>query len=138
MGEEKIKKLYLQYENLKSEMNVLITEKNMIENKLNELNVTLDVIEELEKMKKGDRILASLGSGIFVEANVADVKELIVNIGARALRKMSIEDTKKFIREKIRDLENVSQEMETRLAKNLQMLQAIEQKLEEMSKREKK
>ncbi len=131
---ESIEELYVKYEEAKSGLNSLLAERNLLENNLAELKTTLQVLDEFEKIKKGDEILSTIGSGIFVRTSIIDPTEIVVNVGAKILKKMSLEDAKVFVNERITSVENVMNEMDQKIAELANSLQMIEEKIQEKYK----
>ena len=68
--------------------------------------------EGLDKIKgnKGEEILANIGKGVFVKAEIKE-KELIVDIGNRILVKKSPEETKKVINHQIEQMDDIKKQL---------------------------
>jgi len=73
---------------------------------LNDLNKGLDDLVG----KKGKEILAQIGRGIFVKANLAS-EDLTVDIGGKKFVKKSIPQTKEMIGKQIGKLEDVYEQL---------------------------
>ncbi len=131
---EKLEELYIRYEEVKNSLNSLLAERNVLDNELTELNLTLNVLDEFKNLKKGSEILSPIGSGIFVKSSVVDNEELIVNVGAKVLKNMELKEAKDFIDRRIKSVEKVMKEMDQKIAELAQSLQIIEQKLQEVYK----
>ncbi|MBU1199087.1 MAG: prefoldin subunit alpha [Nanoarchaeota archaeon] len=59
-------------------------------------NVILS-LKDLEKLKKGDSILAPMTNGIFVKAKLEDNKEVRVNVGSNTVVTKTIPETIKML-----------------------------------------
>jgi len=82
-----------------------------VEENIVELN---SLIFDLDEIKKGKEVLAQVGKGIFVNANLTS-DELTVNVGERNFVKKNIPETKKLIKEQLSKLENVKKELEMKI-----------------------
>lgn len=81
-------------------------------NELNSLNLGLDDL----KGSVGKEIIASIGKGIFVKANLKS-EDLIVDIGGRNFVKKSIPDTKKILKKQLKKLDDIKKELSDNLEK---------------------
>jgi len=94
-----------------------------VEESLNEL-VSLDAGLDEMKGSIGKGVLAQVGRGIFVEAEIKS-EDLTVNVGDKNFVKKSIPETKKILQEQIGKLNSIREELESKMdevqeeAKNL-------------------
>ena len=95
---------------------------------LESLNLGLNDIKD----SKGKEILASIGKGIFVKAQLLS-EELILDVGGKNFVKKDIPETKKIIEEQIKKLQEIKKELEEKLEEiNKEMISLL------LSAREKK
>ena len=95
---------------------------------LESLNLGLNDIKD----SKGKEILASIGKGIFVKAQLLS-EELILDVGGKNFVKKDIPETKKIIGEQIKKLQEIKKELEEKLEEiNKEMISLL------LSAREKK
>ena len=118
---------------------------SMFEQHIGNLRQQLSAVEEsliyleslnsgLEDIKnsKGKEILASIGKGIFVKAQLLS-EELTVDVGGRNFVKKDISETKKIIEEQIKKLGEIKKELEEKIEEiNKEMISLL------LSAREKK
>ena len=118
---------------------------SMFEQHIENLRQQLSAIEEslvyLESLdlglndikdSKGKEILASIGKGIFVKAQLLS-EELILDVGGKNFVKKDIPETKKIIGEQIKKLQEIKKELEEKLEEiNKEMISLL------LSAREKK
>lgn len=81
---------------------------------MNSLSSGLDEIQEVIKKKGKKEILAPIGRGVFVEAELLSDK-LTVDVGNGTFVKKSIPETKKIIKTQIKKLEDVKKELDKRM-----------------------
>lgn len=107
----------------------LMTKLNMFEYQIQQLQQQLQAVEqaisELSELNKGleeligkkdNEIFATVGRGIFVRAKILS-EELIVDIGNGNLVKKSITDTKRILKDQIKKLHNIKDEINSEIKK---------------------
>ena len=115
----------------------------LIEQEAQQLNQQLQVVEqhvlEMQKLKDGletlenskeKKILAGIGKGMYVPAEITD-KKLIVEVGNKNLVKKSIPDAKKLIDEQLKKLDGVKKQI---LAKTEELQAQMMMLMQEVSK----
>ena len=110
MNQEKI----IQIQMIEQEANQLNEQVRLIEQNIREMAELKESLEEIEKLKKGDEILANLGKRIFIPVEVKD-KNLIVDVGNRKFVKKSVLETSRIIDEQTEDLMNARGQIAGRL-----------------------
>src|SRR3989344_375280 len=105
-AEKKIQRKYLQLQLLKQEFNALIEEKNLIDNKVTEIATTINALEQLSAVKKGDEIWSSLGSLSFVKSDITDTDNVLVGVGAGVVLTKKREQAAEMLKERIKELDD--------------------------------
>jgi prefoldin alpha subunit len=101
----------------------LIMKFQIFEQQIENLNQQLQAVEEgilemgsldigLNELsgKKGEKILAPIGRGIFVHATL-ESEELLVDVGEKNFVKKNIQETREIIKNQIEKLEKVKEEL---------------------------
>ncbi|HLD49510.1 MAG TPA: prefoldin subunit alpha [archaeon] len=105
-AEKEIQRKYLQLQLLKQEFNALIEEKNLIDNKVTEIATTINALEQLSAVKKGDEIWSSLGSLSFVKSDITDTDNVLVGVGAGVVLTKKREQAAEMLKERIKELDD--------------------------------
>ena len=100
-----------------------------VKNGISELNELEKGLSEITGAK-GKEILAQIGRGIFVRAKVLS-EDLIVDIGEKNFVKKNVSGTKDTIKEQIKKLESVQEELEMNLERTKTEFSEIVNKYEE-------
>tara|TARA_Y100000310_G_scaffold271596_1_gene286146 strand:+ start:2018 stop:2383 length:366 start_codon:yes stop_codon:yes gene_type:complete len=103
----------IQLQMMQQEAQQLEQQSQIIEQNLNEMNDLKKGLEELETSEEKE-ILAGLGKGIYIPAEIKD-KKLKVEVGKGNFVKKSIPDTKKIIEEQIEKLNQVKIQISERV-----------------------
>ena len=95
--EEKLQKLYLEFQMVDQSIKQLEKQSMTLNNQLMELMVTKQALEETKNIKEGTEVLAPLSSGIYIKTQLKDNKNFIVNVGSNVTAVKNIDSTKKLI-----------------------------------------
>ncbi len=124
--EEKQQEVMYQLSFFEQQMNNLNQQLDAIEKAIVEMTSLKKGMDEL-KGQKGEEILAHLGKGIYVKAELIS-EEFLVDIGNKSFVKKNIETTKELINEQIEKLGGVKQEIKTNLDElNKEILKMIDE-----------
>ena len=82
IDERDVQRKYIQLQLFKQQLTTLIEQKNIINERISELTISIDALKKLGNVKKDQRIMTTLGSSVFVSANIQDSDNVLVNIGA--------------------------------------------------------
>ena len=110
MNQEKI----FQIQMIEQEANQLNEQFQLIEQNIKEMNDISESLGEIEKLKKGDEILANIGKKIFIPVDIKE-KNLIVEVGNKKFVKKNISETIKIIQEQVGNLMNARGQIMERL-----------------------
>ena len=127
--EEKLQKLYLEFQMLEQQIKQLEKQSNSLNNHLVELMSTSQSLEELKKVGEKSEILIPISTGIYAKAELKGKDSFIVNVGANIAINKDLESTKKIISDQVKEIgqvhENVSQELQNHIQKAASMEQEI-------------
>ena len=138
MNQEKISKdsqekmMELQF--LEQQAKQIEQQVHTIQNNMSELNALKDALSDLSNVKKGESIFVPLGSGFFISADMAENKEVLMNVGSKTLIKKSYSDATKLIDKQIKELEKALPQFEGEMSKLSLKAQSIQQELQKLQK----
>lgn len=90
----------IEYKALDSRIKELEQNIMIVEQQISELQLSQISLDELENIKNGTEMRAPIGPGIFVKANLADNKKVLLDLGAKVLCKKSIPEVKEILQQK--------------------------------------
>jgi prefoldin alpha subunit len=114
MNEEQKRQLELQL--LQQHMEELQNQLQSLKNQLAELTSLRQDLDHIEQIKN-KKSLVPLGAGIFIESDIKEVKDVLLNIGANIIVKKDINTAKKILDKQIKDLEKIASQLENSLIK---------------------
>ena len=103
---------------------------NTVQSQIIELNALKDTLEGLSKVKKGTGIYVPLGSGLFIQADMSDNKELLMNVGTKTLIKKPYSESNKLIEKQVKELEHTLPQIEREMSKLQLKGQALQQEVQ--------
>ena len=125
------------------EMQSKIMEIGMLENKLKQLEQSLNFVDqqimelqviqmtinELKKAKKGQEIMFPLGKNVFIKGKL-DEHEILVNIGGNAVVKKNEEQAKEVVERQKLQLSSLREEIAVEMERIIEQISLIEKSLQ--------
>lgn len=131
--EEKMQKLYLEFQVLNNTIKQLENQNNVVDSQLMELAVTSQSIDELKNIKKGTEILIPISTGIFAKAELKDNEKFIVNVGSNITLKKDIDSTKKLVQSQIEDLRKLQEDLINELQNSTSKAAVLEREINKIA-----
>jgi prefoldin alpha subunit len=132
VDEKEVQKKYIMLQLMKQQLNALAEQKNLINEKIAELAVSIDALKKLENVKEGQNIMATLGSNVFISADIHDTEKVLVNIGNGILARKSREDAIIFLQGNMEEIGNIDKELTSEINKYVAEIQKLEPELQKM------
>lgn len=128
--QEEFQAKYIQLQVLKQQLAAFIEEKNVIDEKYNEMNVTIDALHKMEDVTNGEEIWSSIGSGAFVRSDIKDIEKVLVAIGAGVVVRERRERAIEILQERLDQLTNLNHEIITEATKFSRAIHQLEKEVE--------
>jgi len=132
-NEEKLQKLYVEFQILSQHIKQLEEKSTALNNQLMELAVTSQSIEDMKKVKQGTDILVPLSSGIYAKAQLKDSKNFIVNVGSNVTTLRDVDSTKKLIEDQIDEIKKLHEQLVEELQNNTSKAVLLEQEINKIA-----
>jgi len=111
--QEKQQELMFKFQMFEQQIRQIQEQMQAVEQGMADMTNLIVGLEEL-KGKTGKEILASVGKGIFVKANLIS-EELIVDVGGKNFVKKNIPDTIQIIKDQVKKLENAKEVLDSNM-----------------------
>ncbi|MCH8003836.1 MAG: prefoldin subunit alpha [Nanoarchaeota archaeon] len=131
--EEKLQKLYVEFQILSQHIKQLEEKSTALNNQLMELAVTNQSLGDIKKVKQGTDILVPLSSGIYAKAELKDSKNFIVNVGSNVTTLRDVDSTKKLIEDQINEIKNLQEQLVEELQENTSKAALLEQEINKIA-----
>ena len=102
---------YIELQILKQQVSSLIEQKHAIDERENELNVTLDALRKLDTVNKGNEMWSSIGSGTFVRSDIKDNEKVFVAIGAGLVMKETVPKSIEILELRLHEFNDINNEV---------------------------
>ena len=136
MTDEKDRERLVRYQVLHQRIQVLDNRRNLVLNRLIEVENTLFSLDELKQQKNKD-IFLPLGSGVHASGSLKNVDNMIVLIGADVAIDMSFDKAKNTLEDNKKVLEDGLKTIEDELDKLAEELMNLEPQVQEIVQRRK-
>lgn len=94
------------YEAEKAKLDALNRQMTTFQNIMRETIGAIQSIDEIEQTKKNDKILVSLGAGVYKEATIEQDNSVIRSISGNVLKKSSLKETKQYLEKKKKEVQS--------------------------------
>ncbi|HLD15679.1 MAG TPA: prefoldin subunit alpha [Candidatus Nanoarchaeia archaeon] len=109
---EDLQRKYIEFQLFDQQLKQFQQQLQILRQQLNELSNLDEHLNEIDKVKEGSKIMAPLGAGVFVKAEIKDNKNVLMNVGAKTLTAKPINEAKEIVGVQVKELSNVIKEME--------------------------
>ena len=136
--EEKVQKLYMEFQILSQRIRQLEKQNEALNNNLMELMVTNQSLDDIKSIKEKTEILVPISSGIYAKADIKESDSFLVNVGANTVLVKDLKSTKEIIESQIGEVrklqESLAEQLQEMVAKASSMEQEINQIASEIQK----
>ena len=129
MNKEDLQKKLIEFQILNQQVNQMQQQFIALQSQAEDIKNLKTSLDEIEKTKIGNKILAPLSSGILIEASLNNNKEVIISLGANVTLKKTIPEAKKFIQDQENQLNLVLSQLEHDLQQYAAACMQLEQEI---------
>jgi len=127
---------YIELQILKQQVSSLIEQKHAIDERENELNVTLAALRKLDTVKKGNEMWSSIGSGAFVRSDIKDIEKVLVAIGAGLVVKESVPKSIEILELRLHEFSDINNEVVQQINTLVSRMSKLETELQKIAGKE--
>ncbi len=131
--EKEFQRKYLQLQLYKHQLNAYAEEKGKIDNRIAELRMTIDALENIGKINKGEEIWSPLGSSTFVMSDIKDTENVLVNIGAGVVIKSTRQRSIEILQSRLDEIEDVSRSLIAEMVKYSEEVEKLEPEVQKLA-----
>jgi prefoldin alpha subunit len=113
---------------LESKLKGLAQQREILASKIMEVRSTLASVDEIVR-NQGD-ILFPVGSAAYVHGNIKDGKNIVVEIGAGVALEKDVEDARKTLEARLKELEDVFVNLQNEISRVSSVMDEIQSNLE--------
>ena len=127
---------YIELQILKQQVSSLIEQKHAIDERENELNVTLDALRKLDTVNKGNEMWSSIGSGTFVRSDIKDNEKVFVAIGAGLVMKETVPKSIEILELRLHEFNDINNEVVQQINTLVGRMSKLETHLQKLAGKE--
>ncbi len=131
MTEKELQEKILTYRVMEARVDGLVKQRDMLINKIMELQSTLNSIDDLKK-SDGD-VIFPIGSEAYKVARAIEKDKLIVEIGANIALEKTTEEGKIILDKRKKELENFINQVQQEIAKVSNAISQLQPEIQEMA-----
>ena len=126
-------KKYMQYQIARQYITALAEEKAALEAKLAELSMTINSMQQLKGIKKGEEMWSMMGSDVFVTSDIKDISTAIIGVGAGIYVKKPVDEAVKTLNARHTELAEVNKQLRMEIKVLNAQLIRLEPEIEAMA-----
>jgi prefoldin alpha subunit len=130
--EEQLQAKYYEFQVANQQIQQLQQQQQMLDEQLAELNHTLEGLEDIGKAKPKETILVPIGQGMFSKAQLADNKNLLINVGSNIIVSKDIASAKAIVGERRQAVDIYMENTNSSIAELVKKARKLEVELQEI------
>ncbi len=133
---EEMQRKALEFQILREELEAYQGEAVKLIEQETELRTTKNAVQQLQKLKKGTEIKVPLGSGIYVDAKLGDVKALVAGVGGELFLEKEPKEALELLEGRIGKVDDETTRMAAQMQVISNALQQLKKEIEENAGKE--
>ena len=138
MEEKDMQRKYLQMQLMKQQLNGLLEEKSILDEKRSEIMISIEATKKLGSIGKGQEIWAPLGSAAFARSDIKDTEKVMIGIGAGVVVERNKDDAVGILEQRLGELDELDHTMTAEINKFSDQITNIEIELQKAAQQENK
>jgi prefoldin alpha subunit len=134
---KKLQEKYAEFQLVNQQIQQLQEQLNNIWQQVQELNKLDESLKEIQKVKKGSKILIPLGASIYFEGSIEDTSKAVMGVGAGVCVKKNTEDACKLVEEQMKELNDIENQLSQRLNHIISYAQKLQSEMSGLVKEQK-
>lgn len=126
MPDQEVQNNIQQLQALRKRVESLIQTKEILKTEIEELNETLESLDEIRDVDGDEEVFIPLGSGSYALGEITETEKVLVNVGGSAIIKEDISDAKDIIEGKKKDFREQISETDDAIQKAEKKLQKLQ------------
>ncbi len=131
-NEQEIQKKYVEYQTIEQHISKLQEQLSVINQQIENIVTLAATLQELSKAKSGAKTYSQIGPGVFVQTELKENKNVLVNVGADVVVVKTIEETKTDVEKQLSELKGVVANVTNEIEKFTLYYQNLQQEIKGM------
>lgn len=138
MDEQTAQRKYMQLQLFKEQLEGMVKQKQLVDEKAEELMNTVHSLTAFKSVDKESEAWSPMGSGVFVESEIKDTKEVAIAIGAGVVIKKNIGDAIKTVTKRLKEIQEVDEEITGKLQNTINNINSLQEELKDFIEEQEK
>ena len=130
---QEVQKKYFELQALDQQIKQIEQNIGILEKQLLEIGNLAENIEEIKKMEKNSKMFSPIGPGIYIESELKDTSEILVNIGSNTMVKKKPDEAKKILLQQKEELQKILETIKIELNNHHAKFQELQASINELS-----
>jgi prefoldin alpha subunit len=120
-----------QYQQIQQQMEEIQEYLEQVDQSRENVESSIEAIQDLENVEEGDEILAPIGRGAFVTAEIKDTDNVVTNIGGDTYQKRENEEAADALGKEKEKLNETKEELQSNLQELQQQMQQMQMQMQQ-------
>lgn len=130
---EELQEKYIELQMLKQQIAAYVEQKQALDERENELNMTIDALKKIPGIGRGNEMWSSIGSGAFVRSDIKDIEKVLVAVGAGVVAKETMPRAIEILESRLAELRSVSQQIVEQANALVERISELEPQMERLA-----
>jgi prefoldin alpha subunit len=135
-GQEAMQEKVILYQILQKHMESLGQNASLLERRYEELEMTRQALEDINKLKEKNDILVPVGSGFFARGKISDSQSMLADMGAGVFMDKDPASSKSLLEDRKKEIEKLADELQHEMNEVSSRINSLAMELEQASHQE--
>ncbi|MBD3207458.1 prefoldin subunit alpha [Candidatus Bathyarchaeota archaeon] len=132
--ERRLRQLIGEIQMMEGSVNALQQRLQLLNAAVSELNMAQNSLKDLKDIDKGSPLLVPVGGGVFMNAELGEIKKVIVDLGADVSMEMNYDRAVEDVGERLSEMEDAQNSVREQLSQIIAQMQSHQQMAERLSR----
>ena len=138
MTQEQLQQKYLQLQLTEQQIRQLQQQIMVLEQQILEFKTVEESLNNLSKTKNNTPLFSPLGLGMFLQTELKNNKEIIMNVGSKVIVKKPIIEAKEILKKQTKEVENTIILLKEQMSNSISMINSLSKDIETSTSKLKK
>lgn len=138
MTEEQLQQKYLQLQLVDQQAKQLQQQILTLEHQILEFKTIEESLNNISKTKNNTSLYSPLGLGMFIQAELKNNKEILMNVGSKTIVKKTIPEANDLLKKQTKQIEDAIKTLKAQLSNSIAMITKLSKEIETSTSKLKK
>ena len=128
---EEIQRAYIEFQIIEQQLKQSQQQILLLQQQTEELNILIDNLENLKKLKPNTSSYSHLGPGIAVKTKIEEPDHVLISVGSKTMVKKTIPEAQKSIKKQLDDVQEFTKTLQKEMENLASHAQTLHQRIQE-------